>query len=299
MKKLTLFVLLTIFVLTACGSPTTTAFNPTLPPSTVTLPPAPTNTLIPPPTETPLRPTETLEPTLIPTPTLTPVPPCNVDTRPSDDSVIFYINDNYTTAVCLPNGNKLVLAYEIKHPTKISAYIVNPDGKLTIWEKPSQLMQQFASFLFASPDGNILYWESAVMCGNRECKTLYYASNLDDSGYKRIFANVNSAQNIYISPSGQYIVYLDNSFQQLRGCYIYDVEKNTSTRINPDNSKYGWATLGEDYCFGENHWSPKDDKLYAETKTGYSIMNVPDGKITSFSTKWVSWDDYYKSVGSN
>ncbi len=281
MKNFTLFVILTVFVLVACGAPATSTPEPTLSP-------APTNTFVPPPTAT-------LEPTLTPTPSLTPLPPCDVSTRPLDDSLDYYVNSNYITAVCLPNGNKIVLAYEKKNPTKISAYIVSPDENLTKWEKPSQIMNKFAHFMFISPDGQKLYWKNVVMCGNRQCKSEFYVTSLDDSEQKRIFTNINGAQDIYISPSGQYISYIDNSFQKLRGCFIYNIADDKSTKLVPDTSEYGWVR-GMDYCFGENHWSPKDDKLYAKTKTGYSVINVPDGEITSFSMEWISWDDYYKNI---
>ncbi len=292
MKNFTLFIILTVLILTACGTPTTSTPEPTLSP-------APTNTFIPPPTKT-------LEPTL--TPSLTPVPPCDVSTRPLDDSLDYYVNSNFITAVCLPNGNKIVLAYEKKNPTKLSAYIVSPDENLIKWEKPSQIMQKYAFFLFISPDGQKLYWENAIMCGHRQCKSEYYSTSLDDSEQKRIFKNVNSAQNIYISPSGQYISYIDNSFQQLRGCFIYNTTDGISTKLVPDNTnEYGWVR-GQNYCFGENHWSPKEDKLYSKlyikteagnSETGYSVLNVPNGEITTFSTNWVSWDDYYKNIGTN
>lgn len=59
MKNFTLFVILTIFALAACGAPAT-------PIPEATLPPAPTKTPTPPPTETPMPPTATLTPS--PTP---------------------------------------------------------------------------------------------------------------------------------------------------------------------------------------------------------------------------------------
>jgi len=295
MKKITIFVILTIFILDACGTSATPASEPTLLPS-------PTNTLVLTPTETSIPPTETLEPTptSIPTPTFTPVPLCDVNTRPSDDSLIYYINsyNTFYSALCLPNGNKLVLAYEKKHPTKISIYVVNPDSKLTKLEKPSEVTKQFAHLLFVSPDGKKLYWMNSVMCGNRTCREEYYVTNLDDSEQKRIFMNANSAQDIYLSPSGQYISYIDNSFQQLHGCFIYNATDGTSTKLVPELN----------YCFGENHWSPKEDKLYSKlyvktktgnSETGYSVLNVPTGETTTFSTNWVSWDDYYKNPGTN
>lgn len=49
MKNFTVFVILTFFVLAACGAPATSAPEPTLSP-------APTPTLVPPPTETPMPP---------------------------------------------------------------------------------------------------------------------------------------------------------------------------------------------------------------------------------------------------
>jgi hypothetical protein len=196
-------------------------------------------------------------------------------TIPLDDTLRYYINNNTQTALWLPNGNVVLLAYEQKKSNKISAYMLSPDGKLKKWEKPSQIMKQYAELLFISPDGQNLYWENDISCGNRQCKTQYYVTKLDDSDQMQILKNVNSAQNIYISPSGQYITYLDNSFQVLRGCFVYKVADDTVTKILPDG--------GLDYCFGGNHWSPIEDKLFGQTSTGYSMLNVLDGKITTFS----------------
>jgi len=339
MKNFTFFVILTAFVLAACGAPATPTFVPTLPP-------APTNTLVPPPTETPIPPTATIEPSPTPLPlggggklimkvnpllvpkefnaqkpaswfvsssdgtnlklldwqiwSLSPdgkraltytgdYPNYKVTLRnlddtgavPMDDSLSYFINSSYQTALWLPNGNVVLLAFEPKQQAKISAYIVSPDGKLTKWEKLSQIMKSYAHFLVISPDGENLYWENdSCPTGGGQCKSEYYLTKLDDSEQKRILSNVYSFQDMSISPSGQYIVYLDNSYQALNGCFIYKVADGTTTKITPDDKATG---LG--YCFSGNrgsHWSPTEDKLFGQNPDGYSVLNVPDGKITTF-----------------
>jgi hypothetical protein len=202
----------------------------------------------------------------------------NLGTTLLDESLSYYIiSGNYQTALWLPNGNIVLLAFEQKERTKISAYIVSPDGKLTKLEKPSQIMKNYAHFLFISPDGKKLYWENPVMCGNRQCKSEYYETSLDDAEQKRILKDVNTAQDINISPSGQYIAYIDNSFQTLRGCYIYKVSDETITKIMKDD-----GLRGQNYCFGGNHWSPTEDKLFGQTPDGYAILTVPEGNISTF-----------------
>jgi len=336
-KKFTLFVILTVFVLAACGAPAMPTTEPTLPP-------APTNTLVPPPTETPIPPTATLEPSPTPTPvplggggefimqinqvlipkefnsqesfrwfsassdgsnlkmldwqiwSMSPdgklaltytsdykVSLTNLDgtgSTPLDDSLDYYINSNinsnFQTAIWLTNGNIVLLAFEQKQHNKISVYLVTADGKSKKWEKLSQVMKEFANLLFISPDGEKLYLET--FCGNNRCNSQYYVASLDDSEQKQILINVKSFQNIYISPSGQYISYVDNSGQVLRGCFIYKVADDTATKLLPDD-----GLRGQDYCFGGNHWSPTDDKLFGQNIDGYSILTVLDGNITTFS----------------
>jgi len=193
---------------------------------------------------------------------------------PLDDSVSYYILPRDQTAVWLPNGNVVLLAIEPKQRTKISAYIVSPDGKLTKWVKLSQSMNKFAWLLFVSPDGKNLYW---AMYG----KTAeIFVTSLDDSQQKRILYNVYSFQDISISPSGQFIVFLDNSNLVLHGCFIYNVADGTTTKITPDDKAKG---LG--YCFSGDrgtHWSPTEDKLFGQNSDGFSVLNVLDGKITTF-----------------
>jgi hypothetical protein len=162
------------------------------------------------------------------------------DAIPLDASLSYYIHSSFQTAIWLPNGTAVLLAFEPKQRAKISAYIVSPDGKLTKWEKLSQIMKNYAHFLVISPDGKNLYWRNeSCPTGGGQCKPTYYLTKLDDSEQKRILYNVYSFQDMYISPSGQYIVYLDNSYQVLKGCFIYNVADGTVTKIASDKNPKG------------------------------------------------------------
>jgi hypothetical protein len=336
MKNVTLFVILTAFLLAACGAAATATAEPTSPPLS-------TKTQAAPPTETPAPPTATLEPS--PTPTLVPLggggrlilkvnpllipkgvqaqkpanwlsaasdgtdltffdwqiwslapdgkraltytgsyPHYQVILRnldgtgaiPLDDSLNYAVQFGFLpTALWQPNGNVILLASEPKQKNKTSAYLLSPDGKLTKWEKLSQLMKDYTQLLAISPNGEDLYWSNDLKASN---KIEYYLSKLDDSAHKRIFTQTDSFQDLYISPSGRYIVYLDNSHMVLKGCFIYSVADGTTTKITPEDGSNGtW------FCGMGNHWSPTEDKLFATTPTGYSMLNVPDGKITTFA----------------
>jgi len=199
---------------------------------------------------------------------------------PLDDSLDYYILPRkmieHQTALWLPNGNVVVLAFEKEDKTKFSINIVDLDGKLKKLEKPSQIIKKSSTLLFISPDGKYLYWKSADICGNQTCKNKFYATKLDDSEQKQILIDLKGAQNMHISPSGQYISYIDNSVQPFIPCYIYKVADDTTTKLTLDD---GSSATG--FCFGGNHWSPTEDKLLGQTQNGYSILNVPDGKITT------------------
>ena len=196
---------------------------------------------------------------------------------PLDESLDYYIiprsNVGNETTLWLPSGDVVVLAREKDNRTKFSVNIVSKEGKLTKLEKPSQIIKAYATFLFATPDGEKLFWKN---CANQSCK--YYVTALDDSEQTQIFGKLGSVQNVYISPSGKYASYVDNSGQKLRGCFIYDIAENTSTQLLPDD-----GLRGQDYCFGGNHWSPIEDKLFGITPTGFSLLSVPDGEVTTFS----------------
>ncbi len=324
MKRTLFFLVLTVFVITACGTPSTPV-------------PAPTNTHIPLPTETAI-PTATLEPSPTPMPiggggkfimqvapllvpkefnsqesaswfsassdgtnlellnwqiwSISPdgkraltytsdrkIALTNLDGTTSislDDSLDYYINSNFQTAIWLPNGNIALLAFDKSQSAKILVFLVSPDGKLTKWEKASQIMQEYAELLFLSPNRDELYLKT--MCGNNRCNTRYYVISLDDSEQKQILENVNRLQDLYISPSGQYIAYVDTS-KNIMNCSIYKIADETTTIITPDD-----GTSGLDYCFGENHWSPTEDILFGQTKDGISIWEAQNGNIRNVAT---------------
>jgi len=151
-----------------------------------------------------------------------------------------------------------------------SMYILNPDGELTKLEEPSKLMKHYAYFLLPSPDGRNIYWANS---NSKE----RYVTNLDNMESKRILKKVVGFQDMHISPSGKYIVFLDNSYRTLNGCFIYNVADDTLTKIMPED-----GSRGDHFCGFGNHWSPTEDKLFGITRNGYALLNVPDGKITTF-----------------
>jgi hypothetical protein len=332
-KKFLLVVVLTVFILSACGSIATPV-------------PAPTNTPLPPPTETPIPPTATLEPSPTPVPlggggklimkvnpllvpkefnaqepaswftassdgtnlklldwqiwSLSPdgkraltytidkkVSLTNLDGTgliPLDASLNFFINvwrrGYEQPAIWLPNGNVVVVARE-EQSAKASMYFISRDGKLTIWEKPSQIMGCGAELLFLSPNGEDIYWEN-IICGDGWSKHEYYVTKLDDSEQKQILKKAaKNAQSFYLSPSGQYIVYLNNRGLYPDGCYVYKIADGTTTKILPDIPDRGIQGLG--FCVNHNHWSPTEDILVKEPidmKDGISIWSAADGKIS-------------------
>ncbi|MEI8133375.1 MAG: hypothetical protein WCG34_13160, partial [Leptolinea sp.] len=326
MKNISLFIIVFLFVLTACGAPVLPSIPAVV---TITNPPLPTSipataTQLPTPTPIPLGGGGTLimqvNPLLVPK-EFNAVGPAswlsaasdgsnlklldyqiwsispdgqraltytndhkvtlrNLDgsgALPLDDSLKYYINFYLPTALWLPNGNALVLAYDASKPKKVSLFILSPDGKLTKWEKPSQAMKDFAHLLLVSPDGKQLFWENSATSNGQLRKSEYYVTNLDDSDQKRILSNVLSFQDMSISPSGKYIVYLETSNQILHGCFIYKVTDGTTTLLKTEADPKG---IG--YCFGRGHWSPTEDKLFGLGPKGYSVLPVPDGKITTF-----------------
>lgn len=319
MKKILFVLILTVFVLSACGTSATPV-------------PVPTNTPVPLPTEIPV-PTATIEPSPTPMPiggggkfimqvnplivpkefnlqksaswfsassdgtnlkllgyqiwNISPdgkhaltytsdnkVSLMNLDGTgelPLDDSLDYYIiprsNVGNQTSLWLQNGDVVVLAREKENPAKFSVNIVSQDGKLKKLEKPSQIIKTYATFLFTSPDGKNLYWKN---CAKDSCQ--FYVTALDDSKQEQILQNPTPQQDIHISPSGEYI-----SYMVFPNCYLYKTADNTTKKLIPADGSFA-----ADFCFG-NNWSPTEDKLFGKTKNGYSILNVPDEKITTFS----------------
>lgn len=199
---------------------------------------------------------------------------------PLDDSLsyFYYATRNwYKTAIWLPNGNVVLLAYEQKQRTKLSVYIVSPDGKLTKMEKPSQIIEKNAQLFFVSPDGENLYWENYTKNSFE-----FYETKLDDSEQKQILKNVKKAQSFFISPSGQYISYIENHGLTAVGCFIYKVKDGTITKLLLDD-----GSLAFGFCSGDmtnSHWSPTEDKLFGWTKNGWAIWTATEGKISIIAT---------------
>jgi hypothetical protein len=189
------------------------------------------------------------------------------------------------TALWLPNGNVVLLAFEQTERTKLSVYIVSPDGNLSKWEKPSQIItDREAELLFISPDGENLYWK------NFDCTKIgadtycdisgYYMTSLEDSDQKQILKNVHENVEIYLSPSGQYISYPDYSGHIFRGCFLYKIADETTTQNLPDDDSdsHGFCDTGD----GSN-WSPTEDKLWGKTNNGYAIWTVSEGKMMNIA----------------
>lgn len=177
----------------------------------------------------------------------------------------------------LPNGDVILLADQkegLGSRSKKAFYIVNPDGKLTKLEKPSKLIKKQTYFLLPSIKEDKFYWYTS--CGSNSCKLEYYATNLHDYESTRIMKNVAGHQDMYLSPSGKYIIYLDNSYRSLNGCFLLNTADNTVTKFIPED-----GSMGIDFCFGGNHWSPTEDILYGQGRNGFSIISIPDGKITT------------------
>jgi hypothetical protein len=197
-----------------------------------------------------------------------------IDAIPLDNSIDYYVCYE-TTAMWLPNGTVIVLGYENKQHTKRSIFIVNPDGSLKKWEKPSFVMNDPVSLLFITPDGKNLIWENDTLVNNYVTFSGVYISSLDDSVQKRILPNLGAIQDLFVSPSGQYIMYSDISGFRFNGTYVYKIADGTSTKIPADMS------IASD---GISHWSPTEDKLWGTTKDGYAILTLPDGTMNEIAT---------------
>lgn len=188
------------------------------------------------------------------------------------------------SALWLPNGNVMVVAREEQSP-KVSMYIISLDGKLSLWEKPSQIMGCSAELLLLSHKGDVVYWKNTI-CGSGWSKSEYYMTNLDDAEQKQILGKASkSADEFHLSPSGRYIVYLNVYGTSVDGCYVYDLENRTTTKLLPDKPDRGIQGLG--FCVNHNHWSPTEDILVKEPidmTDGISIWSAQDGKITHVGT---------------
>lgn len=180
-------------------------------------------------------------------------------------------------ALWLPNGDLVVVARE-KQSNKVSMYLVSPEGKITLWEKPSKTIGCSANLLFLSPDGKAVFWEN-TFCGNSWPK--YYMTQLDDTDQKEILKEVDKTTwSTHLSPSGKYIAYVNIIGLYPEGCYVHNIAEGTTVKILPDVPERGVQGLG--FCINHNHWSPTEDILVDDPhdmKDGISIWSAQDGKI--------------------
>lgn len=190
----------------------------------------------------------------------------------------------------LPNGKLAFLASEKRYNEKSSIYIVNlDDNKLMKLQKPAGLINDVTNFLFASADGNKIYWVTGTKCiDHGTCNEKYFSTTIDDSEQTQIWKNIQDAgKKIYPSPSKQYIAYASHG-----DCYLATIDGKTLNKIELN---------GNSFCGRGSPWSPVEDKLLVRNmqdekyRMDFEIRSVPENNtikavnynnIKCFSSDW-------------
>ncbi|MDO9303261.1 MAG: hypothetical protein Q7T89_17865 [Anaerolineales bacterium] len=188
----------------------------------------------------------------------------------------------------LSNGKIVFLATELPD-RKASFYIVNSDGTdIKKLELLSAAVVDVTKLLFESPNGGDFYWVTGNECNTRGiCNPKYYLSRIDDSNQQEVWRQLeNASDDIYLSPSGQYIAYFASfeNAQSKTGCYLATVagEPIAKLEILEDNLSF--------YCNRGSRWSPTEDKILGigwegemENMTTHpAIWSASDGEVTQF-----------------
>ena len=184
-----------------------------------------------------------------------------------DDSLNYCINCSFQTAIWLSDGRIIIAASQKALQAKMNIYFVSLDGSLTEWKELSQLSKKYVELLFITPNNEQLFWRNH---GENE----YYISSLENSGSINFSPKATRYQDVHISPSGRYVSYVGFTGTNTMACFLYDLSDGSSTKmVFPDGSP-----ISLEYCFGNNHWSPTEDKLFGD----FSTISIPDYAITSY-----------------
>jgi hypothetical protein len=137
---------------------------------------------------------------------------------------------------------------------KFTIYIVDPtDQELIKLTKPPLTGFMPRSLIATSVDGSGLYWAAGTPCRSRGiCDEKYYFTRLDDSDQQQVWQIIQGASdNIYFSPTGEYLSY-NYYFDNYRyGCFIAPIsgiDVLTSFELKVDEKRVGMCL--------HNNWSP-------------------------------------------
>lgn len=320
MKKILFVLVLTVFVLSACGTPATSV-------------PVPTNTPVPLPTETPI-PTATLQPSPTPVPLggggkfIMQVNPLLIPKEfNSQESNNWFLASSDGTNLKLLNAQiwsispdgKRALTYT--SDSNISLMNLDGTGEILLDDSldyysiaRSNVANQTALWL---PNGDVV-----VLAREKENPTKFSVNIVSQDGKLKKLEKPSQiikayATFLFTSPDGKYL-YWKNCANQNCKYYVTTLDDSEQKQIlqkpnpgqdvhiSPSGEYISYAVIpggcylykvadgtttkvtledgssGWFFCNG-NSWSPTEDKLFAITPTGYATLNVPDGKITPFS----------------
>jgi hypothetical protein len=278
MKNFTLFVILTVFVLVACGTPA-------MPTSEPTLPPAPTNTLVPPPTAT-----------LEPSPTPTPIPLGGGGTILMGVNQLFVPKEMnadkpFVWLSSLSDGSRLSLL-------NVEVYNASPYGKRMIVRSGEKLALMDTNGEQLVPL-NIKETYLGKTYGYKYDTGFYYAQSvLWLANGKLVFLATDK-------PDGKSVLYIvdsdGNNLAKLEQPSLAAEEVSSLLFSKADGSEFYWVTGKKCNTRGicvENYYLSKIDGSNQQ-QVWQEVKNAGDNIYLSPSGKYIAYSAYFGQSSKN